>query len=271
MDPHISSMGMLKGRGCWSSGAASHSEHRDRDWVWVLGWHECWFRVWEPRARGPGPSPRRLSLIVCMWEGVHGHIVCVREPRQDLTLRALAQLNKLTTLPLPISTELILQLGHTQKRILSSSKALQLLSKYCNPQVLIQPILPATVNRRAENLQVSELNEKKTRWAQRSSGRVSRLMRLSRMSVMCRLTRQLYVQLQDTQQWHKVHIMPPYHPGQQHSSAKHDTNTALSDAKKTSVIHMHHPYLSALRSWCMPPPFPCLSSLCHRPLTVFSS
>lgn len=78
-----------------------------------------WFRVWEPRARGPGPSPRQLSLIVCMWEGAHGHSVCVWAPRQDLTLRALAQLNKLTALPLPVSTELILQLGHIEKHILS--------------------------------------------------------------------------------------------------------------------------------------------------------
>ncbi len=68
--------------------------------------------------------------------------------------------------------------------------------------------------------------------------------------------------------------MPPCHPGQQHSSDRTGHKTLLCQTqKKTSVIHTRHPYLKpplpALRSWCMPPPFACLSSFCHRPLTVF--
>lgn len=111
-----------------------------------------WFRVWEPRARGPSPNPRRLRLIVYMWERVHGRSVCVREPRQDLTLRALAQLNKLATLPLHVWTGLILQLGHTQTHILSSSRALQLSSKHWDPWFLYGLHLNLKYSERGKNL-----------------------------------------------------------------------------------------------------------------------
>lgn len=97
----------------------------------------------------PAPAPGNLASL-CVCEKEPTVTVCVWAPRQDLTLRALAQLNKLTALPLPVSTELILQLGHIQKHILSSSKALQLSSKGRNPCFLYR--LPATVHRRADNL-----------------------------------------------------------------------------------------------------------------------
>lgn len=87
----------------------------------------------------PALTPGVLaSLCVCEKEPTVAVCVCVcaREPRQDLTLRALAQLNKLATLPLPVCTELILQLGHVQTHILSSSRALQLSSKHRNPWFL---------------------------------------------------------------------------------------------------------------------------------------
>lgn len=61
--------------------------------------------------------------------------MCVREPRQDLTLRALAQLNKLATLPLPVCTELILQLGHAKTHILYCPR-LELSSCRANKEIL---------------------------------------------------------------------------------------------------------------------------------------
>lgn len=112
-------------------GAASHSEHRDG--VWLHGpAREYWCGVWEPRARGRSPNPRHLCLVVCMWRTAHRRSVCVRKLWRDLTLRALAQLNKLNVLPLTVCIKLIFQLRHIQTQILSAAWALQLSSTHRN-------------------------------------------------------------------------------------------------------------------------------------------